>query len=41
MEQFADYLIWGAVAIIIIRIALKPILSFLGITVEKRDKNNP
>ncbi len=36
--EFADYIIWGSIAIIAIRLLLPKILGALGVKVEKHKK---
>ena len=36
MEEFADYLIWGGLGIIIARLVVPRLLDYLGVGVEKR-----
>lgn len=37
--EFADFLIWGAFAIIILRFAIPRLLEFLGLEVTKKPKD--
>jgi len=38
--EFADYLIWGGLGIIIARFFVPRLLDFLGVGVEKRSKSD-
>ncbi len=38
--ELADYLIWGALIIIVLRLLLPPILTWLGLPITKKSKRN-